>query len=371
MAIDTLGLISPVISEDVAHILEQLCTKRIGYVVATGEISYEITTGDLKGTYDHRICFRVERTKWVCQNKQPVRVISPPYLYVEGSPHKSLLGHNCHGGTGDFQSLARWLLDTLSLGFGVDLPAWELWQVKRVDWAEVYNMGSFEAVTEYFRGANAADYPRRSVSRFGLTGLYAAGKTTATKLYHKGVEFRKHDYSRLLKSRYEGLNDLQILANNLLRVEVEIKSDKLEYDFGKLPTISEVTQDYLVKVWHTEVFRLLRDGKERMEVVRQARAVQQRLHQVYPARLANVLFGVWMQLTALGEEAYKSQISKPTFYRQRKQIVDAACDWHDTDVVLTQSLIPEGFTLARGSKWHLHTEHPKITEALEQYRKAA
>jgi II/X family phage/plasmid replication protein len=249
------------------------------------------------------------------------------------------------------------------------LPPLSCWKVHRVDWAECYQLPSFESCSEYFRGLNASDYPRRSVNRYGNSGLYAPGCTTATKFYHKGVEFAKHDRTRLRNLlKPTELNDLQHFANTVIRVEVEIKAEKLRYDFGDLPIAAQITQDYLLKVFDSEVYRILREGQKEMEIVRNARLVEARLYQVYKPALAGVLLGTWFRFSTLGEDAVKKALSKPTFYRQRKQLVEAGCDWHQTDVRLVEaSLIPQGFTLRRGTQWHLSEQDPKVLEQLAPY----
>lgn len=369
--LDTIALSSPEISEELAEAFEEECLRRSAVQMKTGEVLYELMTGSLLGSYDHRLCFRVDRTRWQPQIKAPpIRVPCPPYLYFEGSIHKALLGHNISGGSIDFSASAHWLLDKLSTLVQLPLPPLSGWKVHRVDWAECYQMPSFESCSEYFMGLNASHYPRRSVNRYGNSGLYAPGSTTATKFYHKGVEFSKHDRARLRNLiKPEQLNELQHFANTVIRVEVEVKADKLKYDFaGELPRADQITQEYLQKVFDIEVNRILREGQKEMEIVREARLVEARLYQVYKPALAGVLLGTWFRFSTLGEDAVKKALSKRTFYRQRKQLVEAGCDWHQTDVRLLEStLIPQGFSLRRGSQWHLSDQDPKVVEQLAPY----
>ncbi|WP_144675089.1 phage/plasmid replication protein [Desulfitobacterium sp. LBE] len=132
-----------------------------------------------------------------------------------------MLGHNVFGGPLDFSTSVKWLINFLNESFknyavwSPVLPPWDEWRVFRVDVAEVFNLGSFEAVEEWFRGVNFANFPRRTVNKYAMSGLYASGRTTTVKAYHKGVEFAKHDRKRLY--RYLGLdklNELQNFANS-------------------------------------------------------------------------------------------------------------------------------------------------------------
>jgi hypothetical protein len=54
------------------------------------------------------------------------------------------------------------------------------------------------------------------------------------------------------------LKALQRLADSRLRVEVEVHSDKFQYDFGRNPLVSEVDDAYLETIHDKEVERLLR-----------------------------------------------------------------------------------------------------------------
>ncbi|WP_144675083.1 phage/plasmid replication protein, II/X family [Desulfitobacterium sp. LBE] len=172
------------------------------------------------------------------------------------------------------------------------------------------------------------------------------GRTTTVKAYHKGVEFAKHDRKRLY--RYLGLdklNELQNFANQILRVEVEIKSLKLRNDFGELPLVSEITQDYLSNIYEKEVFKLLRDSVEEAKVCRTAQAVEKRLYASYSSATAGALLGTWYRLATLGEQFVRNHLPKATFYRHRKQLLDVGVSWIETDVILKEyGKVPFGFT---------------------------
>ncbi len=374
MALDTLGLRSPFVTEDIAQAIEKQCVLRQGVDLNSGDVIYSITTGSLEGSHDSRISIKVEREKWEVpkvktalaewavpgsekgkvrtrskNSAPPVRTPCEPFIYIEASVHKALAGHNVCGGPEGFRECAHWLIELVGDLLGVRLPDPDIWEVRRIDNADVFQMPSYEACEEYFRGLNAADYPRRSVTRYGNSGIYAQGSTTTLKFYHKGPEFQKHDRKRLVKMlSTEKLFELQELAHRTIRVEVEIKARKLESDFGHSPLVREVTDEYIHRVHDTEVQRFLKEGAKEMELVRDAQAVQRRLREVYDDRLAGLLFGTWYQMTTLGEDYVKKTYKRPTFYRQRKQLVDAAVSWHGTDVVLRKySAIPEGFTPTR------------------------
>lgn len=381
LALDTLGLRSPFLSEDVATAIENQCILRQGVDLNTGDVIYSITTGSLEGSHDSRISIKVEREIWqaseivdkqgIKKKSQPIRVPCEPYIYLEASVHKALVGHNVCGGPQGFIESAHWLIGLVGDLLGVQLPDPEIWMVRRIDTAEVFQMPSYEACEEYFRGLNSADYPRRSVTRYGTSGIYAQGSTSTLKFYHKGPEFQKHDRKRLVKIlKTEKLFELIDLAHRTIRVEVEIKTRKLENDFGYSPLVREITEEYINRVYDTEVQRFLKEGAKELELVRDAQAVQRRLREVYDDRLAGLLFGTWYQLTTLGEDFVKKSYAKRTFYRQRKQLVDASISWHGTDVILREnhSAVPVGFSPTRSDPRRNVIELPEVRDKLAPIR---
>lgn len=372
--IDTIAITSPNINEETAQTLEQSCIRRMSYQINSGQVLYELTTGQLEGSYDHRISFKIERQEWVAQEKgPPILVPCPPQIKLEGSLHKALIGHNISNGpiNSNFRAGCQWLVSEIEKLLEIEkiqlAPADEWW-LNRVDVAECFEIGSPEAVSDFFKGLNNSDYPRRQVSRYGNTGLYCAGTSTSVKIYAKGVEFLKRDAKRLHRNGYlkkEEILKLAEKASKIIRSEVEIKGEKLIKDFGHPPKVKEIKAEYLTAIYAKEMFRLLREGEIEMKIVRKAGAVEARLYEMYKPQLAGILMGLWYRLSIFGEEDVKKKIAKRSFYRQRKQLVDAGCDWHNTDVILLEkSRIPEGFSLKIGSPWHIQGEDAIITEKL-------
>ncbi len=394
MGLDTVKLRSPFVNDGIATFLEHQSILRQGIDLGSGEILYEITTGELDGSWDSRVSFRVMRSDWIDQGAGIRQVDCEPYIVVEASLHKFFYGQNVYGGPTDFQIRIALFIDLLGDLLGADqdmLPSAGLWQVRRVDWAEVYRL-SPAAIADFFRGISHCKFPRRSAksAKYGVNAVYFPGAHTTLKLYHKGPEFKEHDRSRLRHSLTvysnkqqgderptdhdrsdprPGLQDslhrnihqwvdkkmiaLQRLADNRLRVEVEIHSDKLSYDFqGRFPLVSEVTDDYLKKVHDTEVFKLLREGKTEMETVRNHDAVKARLNQLYGRRSANALFSFWLQLAVRGEDMIRVEYSRSRFYLNRKKLVDAAVSWLSSDVfiVANDSALPRDFRPLRDDK---------------------
>jgi hypothetical protein len=373
MAIDTVKLRSPAIDEGTASALERQCVLKQGIELSTGEVLYEFTTGNLEGSYDSRIMFKVCREDWVIQNGKLVQASCPPYVMVECSWHKFFYGQNVYGNPTNFQCLAGLFVDFLGEIMGNDHFMFHdasKWQVRRVDWAEVFWL-SPAAQQEFFRMLRNVHFPRRAQKEAKYaTAVHYPGSFTTFRAYSKGPEFRLHGAPvvrrglvrrqqrldgevpgrvlndaavnpRVLDSmpRYKDINRkiaaLQRLADYKLRVEVQVNADKLHYDFkGRYPFVSEITDDYLVNIYKEQVYKLLKEGKSEMETVRTYDAVKSRLNRVYGVRSANILHAFWMQLSGRGEDMTKLEYSKSQFYGNRKKLIDAGVSWHSTDVFI-------------------------------------
>jgi len=376
--LDTIAIESPFISEEIALKVEQYTKKHQCIMVSSGELMYEFTRGQLLGSWDSSISLQVERERFeddLVQHlrtgkKSMVKRSCPPYLRVECSIHKLMGGHNCFGGPDDFQQSCKYLVSFLEQHISVKLPVVLDWIVRRVDVANCFDLGSFEAVEEYFRGLTRASYPRREgrVGRWGNHSINIPGRTTTVKAYHKGPEFYKHDYKRILRTMgKEKAEELMTYANQILRFEVELHSRKLRDDNGgQLPTVKEVCGTYLTESYDKEVSRLIRDSVREAKLCRTAEAVEKRLNQEYEGKLASVLLGMWFRLAAHGETYVKQTMTKPSFYRNRKLLVDVGVSWTATDVILKDfSLVPAGFVPVTTDSRRLTVMDKRVLEALE------
>lgn len=353
MAYDTVKLRSPYIDEELMQKIEHQCILRSGLDLSSGCILYELHVGELLGSWDSRISIKPMREEFVADKNGRV-ALHPcePYLFVEASVHKILLGHNVYGGPSEFLAACRHLVNLVAELLTVDLHPADWWTVHRVDVANVFALPP-AGVKRFFESMQLLSFPRRSKKAMKTVGsCYFPGKTTTVKFYHKGPEFRLHDagrlkrFFRLLFNQLwgEDVNNrelaekrvaaLQRLADNRLRVEVEIHSDKFQYDFGRNPRVSDVTDDYLNGVHDNEIERILREGKQGMETVRSEEAVWQRLHENHPARLAHVLHAFWQVMAVRGDEKARERYSKPTFYRNRKLLEACGISWRGSDLVI-------------------------------------
>lgn len=370
MAYDTIKLRSPFMDLSVMRRIEQQCILRSGMHLGTGEILYELHAGELLGSWDARIGIKPMHEEHVADKNGRVR-LQPcePYLLIEASVHKVLLGHNVYGGPTDFLKSARYLVALIEKLLDTDLPAADNWTVHRVDVANVFVL-SPAGIKQFFDSMQLMSFPRRGAKAMKCAqSIYFPGKTTTVKFYHKGSEFKVHDYARLRRffrtlfdhlhgtdeknpDRVERkLRALQRLADRRLRVEVEIHSDKLQYDFGRNPTAAEISDDYLQRVHDNEIERILREGKQGMDTVRTEEAVWQRLENLYEPKRAHFLHAFWQTMATRGDEKARERYSKTAFYRSRKLLEEAGVSWRGSDIVLVanDSLIHD-FTPMRGDR---------------------
>jgi II/X family phage/plasmid replication protein len=370
--IDTLKLESPEISEEIASAVELCLMTRCGFQNATGELQYELVTGPLEGSFSSSVSVTLKRQRFsssppdargrVCTDL----VDSPPYVVIEGSAHKAMLGHNVYGGPERLQEAIAWFVADVGRRFGVSFPLWASWRVLRIDWAEVYDLGSFEACAQYLHGLGLARYPRRKVRRYGDECVFFAGTTTSHKFYHKGPEFSKNGHKVLEHARGLGYTlEVQEKANRYLRVECSIKAKKLKALYGEHPTASSVRLEDLEALHDRETGRVLREAETDMQTVRTTEEVRARLYETYEGRLAKGLFGTWLELAALGEDGVRKAMPRPTYYRHRKQLAEAGIAWDSTDVYIREhSLIPAGFRPVRSDPRRVSGECVKVREAL-------
>lgn len=372
MAYDTIRLRSPYLDRQLVAKIEQQCFLRSGQDMSTGEIKYEIFTGELLGSWDSRISVIPKYDEYVL-DKNGIPRCSPcePYIFIEASVHKVFLGHNVYGGPTDFQKVCSEFVCLIEELLCPDaLPSPKDWTVHRVDVAHVYRLPK-AACLEFFDGLQLSSFPRRKkgTSKYA-TAFHSAGRTTTIKLYHKGSEFSAHELPRLreyFRSLFQHMygietdikklvqrkiEALQRLADNRLRVEVGINSDKFKYDFDRHPRVDEITDAYLEQIFDKEVERLLREGKQAMDTVRDSRAVMHRLKNIYGPNSGMRLYGFWTSMTTMGDEVTREQFSKTVFFRNRKLLEDAGVSWLGTDikVIANDRLVPHDFSPVRTDK---------------------
>lgn len=361
--IDTIKL-KGIITDDIFHKISSQLTLKQCIDLKVGEAIYTFTSGQLEGSYDSKISLNL---KYDLEN----------IIFVECSLHKIILGHNVFGGSDDVLSQIKYLHNLIENAFDVFLnfDYWE-WEVFRVDIAHCFKLPSPESVVEYIRILSNADFPRRKINRYQDESIATYGSTTAIKFYNKGIEFGKHDRKKLKSLLdYEKLQYIQLKANCILRVEVEIKHRKLKDLFCKNPNVLELSKKFnmLLELKNNEVKKFLREGNYGMKIYKKANEVEQRIYNLFSGVLASSLIATWYMLTTQGETKVKEKINKRTFYRHRKLLVDNGISWKGTDVVLRSDLmklIPDDFQPYSDNKYCLNDECQEMKKELGIFRVA-
>ncbi len=375
--LDTVKLHSPYVSEAVAAKVTAALSTKSGYDNARDVLMYEIVGGNvrLEGSYDHRVRVGINRKKafWlpgdgVSQRGRTIYEDCPPYLEVEGSVHKAMVGHNVYGGPMEIRRACTWMIADLDKRLGAPLPYADWWEVQRLDWACVYDLGSPEAVGDYLWAMGQAAYPRRRAQNYGRLGCFFAGDTTAVKFYHKGPEFRRHDYKRVRSAIGGGAlaaKEIAMVADSRMRVEVSIKAPVLDKAFDKYPILRSVDESWAADVWEKEVQKVIREGRSDVEIVRRAAEVRSRLVGVYGSRRGAALYATWVSLSTVGEGETQGLLSSTTYYRHRSELVTAGCSWRSTDVQLIGAAPRFGnFVPTLVSPQRDVRVHPRVIECL-------
>lgn len=373
MGLDTVRIKSPYMASNIVNHIKAQGESYNRVRNDTGECVWEVTRTNLLGSFDARIMVKPMFEDCVkSKSGKPEWHPSQPYLIVECSVAKAFHGQNIYGAENNLQRACERLRILLQQLLGVPLPSTDRWTVQRVDWAENFQL-PYQAVQEFFEGIYQIAFPRRKMTKYSNESIFVPGTTTTVKLYHKGPEFEKNDRKRLfviLQHQFRQqqprnapphwatskasrkIAALQRLANNRLRAEVEIHAEKLDYDFGHKPKVSEVSTEYLQAIFDKEMGRLLREGKEVTDKVKTSLAVRDRLEAFYSATLAGLLYAFWLGLTTHGEDYMKLRSTRPTFYRRRKQLVDVGVSWFGTDQQLIErqgQMLPIDFSPVRAN----------------------
>lgn len=410
--IDTVKLISPRLRPDLLdYIRRKMCFG--GSYECDGHPKREWTADELQGSYDHRTHFKIDE--------------SSGSISLEGSVHKAIEGHNVLGGPEDLSAACRWYVHLLGCHLGVELPDGGEWLLRRVDVAEAFALGSPEQVAAFVDVMARASFGRRKGEHHARESVTWRAERTRLKLYHKGPEFRKHDASRLAAAwltdaergisglvgngsscpevldslEMSGVGDLlagalsqsglanldlesksvvsevvngavasvAALADLLIRVEVEFRRRYVADTFGKDCAVHFVDQEILARDYDREVEAVMKETRSELEKVGKSEDVSARLQQLHGVRLGSLLHGTYLRIAAHGEKRAREMMNRRTYYHHRSLLLDAGCDWTQSDVRLVDIGIPSDFSLKRDSPYRVSgSESLPVLLALAPFR---
>lgn len=338
--LDTITLITEALTPEDYTIIQEQLQLRTGVQMATGEEKFSRYVATLASpNTGAQIRFTVETSRWVKLPgmRGPYKVPGLKTFRVEGSIHKAMLGHNVYGGPKEPEDAIAWFLVMASEILSLPLPDLDKWYVKRLDWAESFDLGSLDNVRGWIRAKSLVVYPRREVHFWGDVGFIADGTTTTLRAYAKGPQFHSEGgYKSLLQcADAEYAYNVSKLAEKVLRCEVEIKPDVLEKleDKGRADTI---TRQWLERTMYEEQWKkFLRPIDSDSRMAHTAVEVEKRLRDTYGDDSVTMLslYMVWCTLAVRGEAWYRRQIHRSTWYKQRKALESACISWESTNVL--------------------------------------
>lgn len=341
--IDTIRIFSEPIDEVLASRIESLSRVKLCFDKKINLLEYEFSSFTLQNTYDSKLLLRVARKSWVSvvgHDGKKITVLKDckPFLILECSIHKFIVGHNVYGGSDELLPQVKYLLNCLSSEFALEFPDVSKWYLERLDYALAFKFKSLDDVKFYIRSLNNSSYARRNALKFGDTGCYFPGSTTTLKFYAKGSEFKKHDKPRLsLHYKVNDLCNLQLLADCILRVELEVKKRKMISDFGDVIKVVDFKSSYFSELFTKEVKKVVKIVDDDIKVVSTAQEVKNRIFENYDEKLANILLGFWYQLSVFGESEVRKSSSKSSFYRKRNQLFDIGVSWIGNDLIIDEN----------------------------------
>ena len=385
---DTVVIKSPEISPETVQKILTFCKMYEGVDIFTGELLYRFTSGELEGAYDYRIRMKVDNTEWIKEDSPvPQRVETYWHVVVECSLHKLLMNHNCYGGPADIKRSIAYLVRFLEEIMFVSLPNYEEWEVKRIDVAKIYHFSDKNICKKIVNNLRNSYYTRRK-PRIYDTSVMFSGSTTSVKLYWKGPEFEKHDYKRVKKyimrevDRSWNQDNCDLLQHKLallqkhfdkvlekayriIRYECEIKIRKLKDEFETDNVlVKDLNDERLHDIAEKELFKIMRED-DNMNIVRRSDLVLERLHQLYGTSQANALYATWTKMVQFGESQAKETLSRATFYRHKKLLVEAGVSWMCSVVNLkVYSIVPEDFSFT-SDRYVLSEVDPEVQAKLE------
>lgn len=337
--IDTVNIYCYELDQALLDELEEYILRKMA--IYKGAIVYIFDILPYQNTYTNKIQIKIKDEKWEYdqERKIAVKVKCKKYIEIEGSLHKLYLGHNCYGGSDNIKYQVEGLLMKIKedLKLKNDLPEYKNWYINRIDYAKIYKTGNQNNVRNYFNSLRNIHYPRGHVQYYAGEAIYRGGRTTGVKIYNKYVEYMKHGYNNLKRLSIDYANEVMENVIDIIRCEVEIKKNKLKYDFQKKEIkLSELTLNYLESIYKVEIKRLLNEGED-VRKLKNNNDVRIYLMNNLSGNKFNIIYGFYNDLCINGVDEVKKSISKSTFYRNMKILKNYGINYKNNDIVITNN----------------------------------
>lgn len=236
-------------------------------------------------------------------------------LVIGGSPASIEHGINVFG-SADIRHCATVLVRFAGKCLDAILPPVDLWQCRRIDITENYDMGSHDAVKHALRLLMATDSARRKASsdRHGGDTVYWSPKSDVMtgKAYHKGPQLRQLE--RKGKTQIEDMESFALMADRLLRFELKLGSRWFRA-FEKAKSWLELTPLDLT-VLHDQFFSRFVGSVEVADMSNfQEKLEKSAIDNGMTKGRGKAAYGLWLNIRSIGYDQARLATSKATWYR--------------------------------------------------------
>ena len=290
------------------HTSKHLPSGSVVSIDSNGEVEWKTRKRiQVKGSYDSTFTIRTDPT-----SEQLPGIFSR--IEFSGNPVKFIQGHNVWGSS-DLTGLAYEAITKALATLGLELSSSENkalfnghFSLSRVDVNNMYSMGFAEAVNQWLSSAEHSARTRMGKGHFSGNTLYFQKKSTrwSLKFYSKGLELKATGHQ--LPREFLQAKSFHDFASDKLRAELTLRTKelkKLGLDKG-----SDWGDNEPNKVFLEYMSRLEMTEQKQLDT----------LIPILPGELRNTYL-TW-------KEGYdvRSLMSKPTFYRHRKRLLEHGLD---------------------------------------------
>jgi len=352
--IDTVGFYIPIAEADYKKLMTKgIMTQRIDK--DTGYVEFEYTNFRVNCSHNYKIQWKVDNrhSLYDPERKTTVEKEGAPYFRLEFSAPKILFGHNLKTISVDLMLDACLIVkEAIEQYSQIEIVGPGRWFVYRVDVCANFVLENKEQVKSYIRYLQRLDYPRRLGNIYKDESLYFPSRHNTLKIYCKGEEFKEHDAKRLFSD--DERNTLQKDADNLLRVEVELRK-RINYVIGKHEMEYNERFEKFKKCVNLEDFLYAIDVNDELKrvmktflagtetKVMQSLDVFNILSKVKGIRSPKAYYGVYMLIVTNGQNEAKRNVSKSTYYKALKIFRENGISLTVSDKNETEYFLDRGF----------------------------
>jgi II/X family phage/plasmid replication protein len=343
--IDTIKVISPIISDETYRVLKAISFEKLEISNENNVILYKFTNIDLQGSFDRKIKIKLRtdrQDKFFSLDTGKYEIITKydadPFLEIEFSIHKFFMGHNIFGGSNNLLKYFEMFINFIEAQFNVNLPSFLDWEIRRLDYAETFKIPHVE---DFFKYMKNCSYPRRKTYIYDTTIMFP-GQTTTVRIYSKEHEFKVHDLNHLRKNKNVDIIKLLRESKNILRAEVQINPKKMrEINGGENMKISQYNENFkaIQGVYTTEICKIFK-LKETNRVYSDAKSVYNILHESFSSEKANSLFSTFTQISIFGLEEVRGKMPKSTYYRHLRIFKEIGISVVNSDIQIREEINP-------------------------------